>query len=61
MPEAEYLIRPSSREGWLVIPADSLAEVLIPHGWNAEPGAGFGDFHLRAPGYEISFTNEDPG
>ncbi len=61
MPEAEYLIRPSSHEGWLVIPADSLAEVLTPHGSDAAPGIGFGDFHLRASGYEISFSNEDPG
>src|SRR4029077_16426409 len=61
MPEAEYLIRPSSHEGWLVIPADTLAEVLTPHGSGAEPAAGFGDFHLRAPSYEISFSNEDPG
>lgn len=61
MPEAEYLIRPSSHDGWLVIPADSLAEVLTPHGSDAVPGAGFGDLHLRAPGYEISFSNEDPG
>jgi hypothetical protein len=61
VPEAEYLIRPSSHDGWLGIPANSLAEVLTPRGYGAEPGAGFGDLHLHATGYEISFSGEDPG
>lgn len=61
MPEAGYLIRPSSHEGWLEIPASSLAEVLTPRGYPTEPGDGFGDLHLRATDYEISFSGEDPG
>jgi hypothetical protein len=40
VPGAEYLIRPSSHDGWLVIHANSLAEVLIPRGYSVEPGAG---------------------
>ena len=50
MPGAEYLIRPSSHDGWLVIHANSLAEVLIPRGYSVEPGAGFGDLHLQVQG-----------
>lgn len=61
MPEAEYLLRPSSHDGWLAIRADSLTEVLIPHGCDAKPAVGFGDLHLQGPGYEVSFANEDPG
>ena len=61
MPEAEYLIRPSSHDGWLVIRAESLTEVLTPHGYAAEPAAGFGDFHLQGASYEVSFADEDPG
>lgn len=38
-----------------------MAAVLSPHGHGVEPGPGFGDLHLQAPGYEISFSNEDPG
>ena len=61
MPGAEYLIRPSSHDGWLAIRANSLAEVLIPRGYSVEPGAGFGDLHLQGSGFEVSFADEDPG
>lgn len=61
MPGAEYLIRPSSHDGWLVIRAGSLAEVLIPRGYSVEEGTGFGDLHLHGAGFEVSFANEDPG
>ncbi len=59
MPEAEYLIRPASHEGWLVIPASALAEVLTPRGYDLRPRPGFGDLHLHGVGYEISFSGED--
>lgn len=61
MPEAEYLIRPASHDGWLTIRADSLTEVLIPRGYGAESTPGYGDLHLQASGYEVSFAGEDPG
>jgi hypothetical protein len=61
VPEAEYLIRPSSHDGWLTIPGNSLAEVLTPRGYDTQPGDGWGDLHLQAADYEISFANEDVG
>lgn len=61
VPEAEYLIRPSSHDGGLVIHANSLAEVLIPRGYSVEPGAGSGDLHLQGAGFEVSFASEDAG
>ena len=61
VPEAEYLIRPASHEGWLIIPASALAEVLTPQGYDLRSGPGFGHLHLHAVGYEISFSLEDPG
>jgi hypothetical protein len=61
MPEAEYLIRPASHEGWLVIPASALAEVLTPRGYDLRPGPRGGDLHLQGVGYEVSFSSEDPG
>ncbi len=61
MSEAEYLIRPVSHAGWLSIPGDSLAEALTSSGYDARRGAGWGDFHLQAAGYEISFAFEDVG
>jgi hypothetical protein len=61
VPEAEYLIRPLSHDGWLTIPRDSLTEVLTPRGYNTLPGGGWGDLHLQAAGYEISFAFEDVG
>jgi hypothetical protein len=50
-----------SHDGWLTIPGDSLAEVLTPHGHDAQPGDGLGDFHLQAAGYEMSCAFEDVG
>lgn len=61
VPVAEYLIRPSSHDGRLTIRADSLAEVLIPHGYEVVPAAGFGDLHLQGSGYEVSFADGDRG
>jgi hypothetical protein len=61
VPEAEYLIRPSSHDGWLTIPSVSLTEVLTPRGYDTRLGEGWGDVHLQAAGYEISFAFEDIG
>ena len=61
MPEAEYLIRPASHDGWLVIPAAELADVLTPRGYGLQPGPGYGELHLSAASYEISFSGEDAG
>jgi hypothetical protein len=61
VPVAEYLIRPAAHDGWLVIPAAELADVLSPHGYDLQPGPGYGDLHLSAAGYEISFSGEEAG
>ena len=56
-----YLIRPASQDARLIIPADTLAEVLTPRGCDARPGPGYGDPHLQGDGFEISFSGEDDG
>jgi hypothetical protein len=55
---AAYLIRPASQDARLMIPANTLAEVLTPAGCDARPSPGYGDFHLQGGGFEISFSNE---
>jgi hypothetical protein len=61
VPEAEYLIRPASHDGWLAIPATDLAEVRTPRGYDLRTAPGLGDLHLQAADYEISLSDEDPG
>jgi hypothetical protein len=55
---AAYLIRPASRDARLMIPANTLAEVLTPAGCDARPSPGYGEFHLQGGGFEISFSDE---
>ena len=57
--EAAYLIRPTSQGARLMIPADTLVEVLTPAGCDARPSPGYSDLHLQGAGFEISFSNED--
>jgi hypothetical protein len=56
-----YLIRPASQDARLMIPANTLAKVLTPPGYDARPGPGYGDLHLQGDGFEISISDEDDG
>jgi hypothetical protein len=57
----EDLIRPRDRAARIPIPADDLAQVLTPRGWDCEVIDGWGELRIRVDNAELAFSGEDVG
>jgi hypothetical protein len=59
----EYLIRATDEAEFAVefLPRARFDQVLMPHGFDAVPIDGWGDYRIRIDDVEIAFSAEDPG